>query len=62
MEKGTDIIMSGIKDLGPNLGIGAAVGKVGSEIIKHTAGMAPAPRIAMVGTTVLARLLEPKLV
>jgi flavodoxin len=53
-EKGTDIIMSGVKDLGPNLGIGAAVGKVGSEIIKHTAGMAPAPRIAMVGTTALA--------
>jgi len=53
-EKGTDIIMSGVKDLGPNLGIGAAVGKIGSEIIKHTAGMAPAPRIAMVGTTALA--------
>ena len=46
--------MSGVKDLGPNLGIGAAVGKIGSEIIKHTAGMAPAPRIAMVGTTALA--------
>jgi hypothetical protein len=53
-EKGTDLIMSGVKDLGPNLGIGAAVGKIGSEIIKHTAGMAPAPRIAMVGTTALA--------
>ena len=54
LEKGTDLIMSGVKDLGPNLGIGAAVGKIGSEIIKHTAGMAPAPRIAMVGTTALA--------
>jgi hypothetical protein len=61
-EKGTDIIMSGVKDLGPNLGIGAAVGKIGSEIIKHTAGMAPAPRIAMVGTTALATAAGTKIV
>lgn len=52
-EKGTDIIVSGVKDLGPNLGIGAAVGKVGSEVIKNTAGMAPAPRVAMLATSAL---------
>jgi hypothetical protein len=47
--------VSGVKDLGPNLGIGAAVGKIGSEVIKNTAGMAPAPapRMAMVGTSAL---------
>lgn len=32
----------------------AAVGKAASEAFKHTAGMAPAPRKAIVGTTALA--------
>jgi len=59
-EKGTDIIVSGVKDLGPNLGIGAAVGKIGSEVIKNTSGMAPAPRMLMVGTSALATAVGTK--
>nr|YP_009739366.1 LAGLIDADG homing endonuclease [Tricholoma bakamatsutake]QIC20210.1 LAGLIDADG homing endonuclease [Tricholoma bakamatsutake] len=54
MEKGNDLLMVGVKDIAPNLGIGAAAGKVASEAFKHTSGMAPAPRIGAVGATALA--------
>jgi hypothetical protein len=54
VEKGTDLAKEVILDNAPNLGIGAAVGKVAAEAFKHTGGMAPVPRIAVVGTTALA--------
>ena len=56
VEKGKDLLVVGVTDtLGsPNLGIGAAVGKVASETFKHTSGMAPLARIAMVGSTAIA--------
>jgi hypothetical protein len=53
MEKGKELLMVGVKDIAPNLGIGAAVGKVAAEVLKHTGGIAPAPRIAAVGQTAL---------
>jgi len=53
MEKGKELFMVGVKDLAPNLGIGAAVGKATAEAFKQTASMAPAPRLALVGTTAL---------
>lgn len=46
--------MDGVTNIAPNLGIGAAVGKAAGEAFKHTGGMAPVPRIAVVGTTALA--------
>jgi hypothetical protein len=54
VEKGKDLAAGVVTDIGPNLGIGAAVGKVAAEAFKHTGGMAPAPRVAIVGTTALA--------
>ena len=53
MNKGKDLIEVGVKDIAPNLGIGAAIGKVTAEAFKHTAGMAPLPRLAIVGGTAL---------
>jgi hypothetical protein len=54
MEKGKDLVMVGVKDLAHYLGIGAAAAKAEAEAFKHTGGMAPAPRIAVVGGTALA--------
>jgi hypothetical protein len=54
VEKGKNLTVGVVTDIAPNLGIGAAVGKVASEVIRHTGGMAPVPRVAMVGSTALA--------
>ena len=54
VEKGKNLAVGVVTDIAPNLGIGAAVGKVAAEAFKHTGGMAPAPRVAIVGTTALA--------
>jgi hypothetical protein len=54
MDKGKELFMVGVKDIAPNLGIGAAAGKAAAEAFKHTGGMAAAPRIAAVGATAFA--------
>ena len=54
LEKGKDLALGVVTNIAPNLGIGAAVGKVAAEAFKHSGGMAPAPRVAIVGTTALA--------
>jgi hypothetical protein len=54
VEKGKNLTVGVVTDIAPNLGIGAAVGKVASEVFRHTGGMAPVPRVAMVGSTALA--------
>lgn len=57
MDKGKNLAMDVVTEpmgLGPDLGIGAAVGKVAAEAFKQTGGMAPAPRIALIGSTALA--------
>ena len=54
MERGKDLVVAGSKDIAPNLGIGAAAGKATAEAFKHTSGMPTVPRIAVVGSTVLA--------
>jgi hypothetical protein len=54
LERGKELFMAGVKDIAPNLGIGAAAGKAAAEAFKHTGSMAPAPRIAVVGATALA--------
>ena len=41
--KGTEMLVVSVKDIAPNLGIGAATGKAAVEAFKHKAGMAPAP-------------------
>lgn len=53
VEKGKNFTVGVVTDIAPNLGIGAAVGKVASEVFRHTGGMAPVPRVAMVGSTAL---------
>jgi hypothetical protein len=35
--------VAGVKNIAPELGIGAAVGKAAAQIIKHSSSMAPAP-------------------
>src|SRR5882762_9247652 len=50
IEKGPELVMEGIKDVGPKLGIAAAAGKAATEAIKHTGGMAPLPRLIAVGS------------
>jgi hypothetical protein len=60
LEKGKEVIMVGVKDVGPNLGVAAAAGKAAAEAFKHTSGMAPAPRIVTVGATALATPLGTK--
>lgn len=52
LEKGPEIMMEGVKDVAPKLGVAAAAGKVAAEAFKHTSGMAPIPRIAVVGGAV----------
>jgi hypothetical protein len=54
IDKGKEILWTGFKDIGPNLGIGAAAGKVASEAFKATGGLPVVPRIAVVGSTALA--------
>jgi hypothetical protein len=52
-EKGKSLVATSATDIAPNIGVGAAVGKIGSEIIKQTAGMAPGQRLALVGSSAL---------
>ena len=49
LEKGPEIVADCIKDVAPNLGIAAASGKAAAETMKQTAGMAPVPRLLVVG-------------
>jgi hypothetical protein len=60
LEKGKELLMEGVKEIGPNLGVGAAAGKVAVEAFKHTSGMASAPRLATVGATAFATALGTK--
>lgn len=53
LEKGKELLMVGATDIAPNLGTGAAVGKVAAEALKHTGGISAVPRIALVGSTAL---------
>ena len=53
IEKGPEIVVDGIKDVAPKLGIAAAAGKVAAETVKQTAGMAPVPRLLVVGAAAL---------
>jgi hypothetical protein len=48
VEKGKGVVKVGLEDFAPNLGIGAAVGKVATEALKQTSSMAPGPRLALV--------------
>jgi hypothetical protein len=50
IEKGPELVVEGIKEVAPQLGIAAAAGKVAAETIKQTGGMAPVPRILTVGS------------
>ena len=61
VEKGKNLAMGAVTDIAPNLGIGAAVGKVASEAFRQTGGMAPAPRVTIVGTTALATAAATKI-
>jgi len=54
LEKGKELLMVGVKEIAPNLGIGVAAGKVAAEAFKLTSSMAPAPRIAAVGASAFA--------
>jgi hypothetical protein len=49
IEKGPELVVEGIKDVAPKLGV-AAAGKAAAETIKHTGGMAPLPRLLTVGS------------
>jgi len=40
-----------VEKIAPNLGIGAAAGSATAAAVKHTAGMGPVQRLAVVGTT-----------
>jgi len=40
--------MEGVKDVAPKLGVAPAAGKAAAEALKHTPGMAPLPRLAIV--------------
>ena len=53
IDKGPEIVMEGIKDVAPKLGVAAAAGKAASEAIKHTGGMSPLPRALSVGGAAL---------
>jgi hypothetical protein len=53
LEKGKKLLMVGATDIAPNLSIGAAVGKVAAEALKHTGGIPAVPRIALVKSTAL---------
>lgn len=44
LERGKELFMGGVKDIAPNLGIGAAAGKAAAEAFKHTGTLTPAPR------------------
>lgn len=48
LEKGKDFLKSGLTNVAPDIGIGAAAGKVASEVFKHTAGMPGPARLASV--------------
>jgi hypothetical protein len=55
LKKGKDIVEVGLKEVVPNLGVPnlgvvAATGKVASEVVKQTAGMATLPRLALIGS------------
>lgn len=47
LEKGKKLLMVGATDIAPNLSIGAAVGKVAAEALKHTGGIPAVPRISI---------------
>jgi hypothetical protein len=50
IEKAPEIVVEGLKDVAPKLGVAAAAGKAAAEAIKHTVGMAPLPRLLTVGS------------
>lgn len=54
LNNGKDLLVEGVINFAPTVGIGAATGKAVAEVIRQTGGMAPASRIAMVGATALA--------
>jgi hypothetical protein len=60
LENGKELFTAGVKEIAPNLGIGAAAGKAAAEVIKHTSGMPAVPRIVAVGATALATALGTK--
>jgi hypothetical protein len=53
IEKGPGLVVEGIKDVAPQIGIAAAAGKVAAETIKHTSGMAPVARLAAIGSAAI---------
>ena len=61
LEKGPEIIVEGIKDVGPKIGIAAAAGKAAVETIKQTSGMAPIPRLITVGAAAFVTAAGTKL-
>lgn len=61
LEKGSEILKAGLNSFSPEVGIGVVAGKAVSEAFKHTTGMAPLPRIAAVGATVLATTAATKI-
>jgi hypothetical protein len=54
IEKGPELVVEGIKEVAPKLGVAAAAGKATAEAIKHTGGMAPVPRLLTVGGAAFA--------
>jgi len=50
IEKGQELVVEGLKDVAPKLGVAAAAGKAAAEAIKHTGGRAPVPRLLTVGS------------
>jgi hypothetical protein len=54
LNKGPELIMDGIKDVAPKLGVTAAAGKAAVEVLKQTTGMPVLPRALTVGTVALA--------
>jgi hypothetical protein len=54
LEKGPGIVVDGIKDVAPKIGVAAASGKAASEAVKHTVGMPIIPRAFVVGSVAFA--------
>jgi len=64
MKNGKDLLAEGgkigLNNIG-NIGLGAAAGKAAVEVFKQTPGMAPAPRLALMGSTTLVTAFGTKL-
>src|SRR6202789_2904798 len=54
LEKGPELVLEGIKEVAPKLGIAAAAGKAAAEAVKQTSGVAPRPRLLAIGGAAFA--------